>query len=118
MIILIILEILILNTSNIHLGFLQILRIRFGFKFNSIIIRKSKIVSDNCPNYYPCYKEDTSIQSFTHWIFSCKNFGYERDDYLDFIDSPCIHVTLINEQKSLNLSLDSEKDGKDNVKFF
>ena len=76
------------------------------------------MVSDNCPNYCPCCKEDTSIQSFTHWIFSCKNFVYERDDHLDFTDDLCINDTLINEQKSLNLSLDSEKDDEDNVKFF
>jgi len=75
------------------------------------------MVFDNCSNYCLCRKEDTSIYSFTHWIFSCKNFEYERDDHLDFIDDLCINATLINEQKSLNLSLNSEKDDEDNVKF-
>ena len=54
-----------LKHPKYHLGFLWILRIRCGFKFNSIIAR-SKLVSDKCPNYCPCCKEDTSIQSFTH----------------------------------------------------
>jgi len=92
-----------INLSKYRLGFLWILRIRCGLKFNSIIARRSKLVSDNCP----CCKEDTSIQSFTHWIFSCK-----------ILYTKGINATLINEQKSLNLSLDSEKDDEDNVKFF
>jgi len=43
-----------LKHPKYHLGFLWILRIRCGFKFNSIIARRSKLVSDNCPNYCPC----------------------------------------------------------------
>jgi len=46
--------------------------------------------------------------------FSCKKFSFERNFYLDFIDD---FISFVNEQKSMSLYLDSEKDDEYNVKF-
>ena len=62
-----------LKYPKYQLGLLWITRIRCGFKFNTVIARRSKMVMDNCPNYYPCCKEESSIQSFTIGSFLVKN---------------------------------------------
>eukprot|EP00833_Pecoramyces_ruminatium_P010953 jgi/Orpsp1_1/1184985/evm.model.c7180000091845.2 len=97
-------------------GFFWISRIRCGFKFDPLISIKRNEVSENCPNCCPCC--GGSVPSFSHWINSCPVFTNFRNEYLFFIDDMAVNFSLIIAQKSLDVSLDSEKDYEDNINYF
>eukprot|EP00833_Pecoramyces_ruminatium_P002957 jgi/Orpsp1_1/1176989/evm.model.c7180000059745.1 len=98
-------------------GFFWISRIRCGFKFDHLISIKRNEVSENCSNCCPCY--GGSVPSFSHWINSCPVFTNFRNKYLFFIDDMAVNFTLIIvQQKSLDVSLDSEWDYEDNIYYF
>jgi len=91
-----------------QLGFFWISRIRCGFKFDISNSIKRKIVSEDCPKYCPCC--GVSVPSFSHWIFSCKELEYFRNNSLPFLDDLFLRFAMIIEQKSLDVSLDSENN--------
>ena len=78
---------LIFQYPKYHLGFLQISRIRCGFKFDISISIKRKIVSEDCPKCCPCYGGcGVSVPNFSHWIFACKELENYRNKSLSFLD--------------------------------
>ena len=98
------------------MGFFWISRIRCDFKFDISISIKRKIVSEDCPKC--CPYGGVSVPSFSHWIFTCKELEYYRNKYLPFLDDLFLKFALIIEQKSLDVSLDSEKDYDNNIYYF
>ena len=107
---------LIFQYPKYHLGFLQISRIRCGFKFDISISIKRKIVSEDCPKCCPCC--GVSVPNFSHWIFACKELENYRNKSLPFLDDRFLKFSMIIEQKSLDVSLDSEKDYGNNIYYF
>ena len=99
-----------------QLGFFWISRIRYGFKFDISISIKRKIVSEDCPKCCPCC--GVSVPSFSHWIFACKELENYRNKSLPFLDDLFLKFALIIEQKSLDVSTDSEKDYDNNIYYF
>jgi len=77
---------------------------------------KKKIVSENCPKCCRCC--GVSITSFSHWIFDCKELENYRNKSLPFLDDLFLKFAMIIEQKSLDVSLDSEKDYDNNIYYF
>jgi len=59
-----------------------------------------------------------SVPSFSHWIFACKELENYRNKSLPFLDDLFLKFTMIIEQKSLDVSLDSEKDYDNNIYYF
>jgi len=59
-----------------------------------------------------------SVPSFSHWIFACKELENYRNKSLPFLDDLFLKFAMIIEQKSLNVSLDSEKDYDNNIYYF
>ena len=104
-----------LEYPKFQLGFLWISRIRCGFKFDSSISIKRKIVSEDCPIYCPCC--GTGVQSFSHWILNCRAFSNFRENY-PFLDELFLQFSLIAVDKSLDVSFDSENDYEDNINYF
>jgi hypothetical protein len=98
-----------------QLGFFWISRIRCGFKFDISISIKRKIVSEDCPKCCPCC--GVSVPSFSHWIFACKELENYRNKSLPFLDDLFLKFAMIIEQKSLDVSLDSEKDYDNNIYY-
>ena len=98
------------------MGFFWISRIRCGFKFDISISIKRKIVSEDCPIYCPCC--GVSIPRFSHWIFACKELENYRNKSLPFLDELFLKFAMIIEQKSLDVSLDSEKDYDNNIYYY
>jgi hypothetical protein len=88
------------------LGFFWISRIRYGFKFDINISFKRKIVSEDCPKCFPC--RGVSVPNFSHWIFAYKELENYRNKALSFLDDLFLKFAMIIEQKSLDVSLDSE----------
>ena len=76
---------------------------------------KRKIVSEDCPKCCPCC--GVSVCSFSHWIFACKELENYRNKSLLFLDDLFLKFAMIIEQKSLDVSLDSEKN-YDNIYYF
>lgn len=99
-----------------QLGFFWISRIRCGFKFDISISIKRKIVSEDCPKCCPCC--GVSVPSFSHWIFACKELENYRNKSLPFLDDLFLKFAMIIEQKSLDVSTDSEKDYDNNIYYF
>jgi len=99
-----------------QLGFFWISRIRCGFKFDISISIKRKLVSEDCPKCCPCC--GVSVPSFSHWIFACKELEFYRNKSLPFLDDLFLKFAMIIEQKSLDVSLDSEKDCNNNIYYY
>ena len=59
-----------------------------------------------------------SVPSFSHWIFACKELENYRNKSLPFLDDLFLKFAMIIEQKSLDVSLDSEKDYDNNIYYF
>jgi len=98
------------------LGFFWISRIRCGFKFDISISIKRKIVSEDCPKFCPCC--GVIENNFSHWIFACKELENYRNNSLPILDGFFLKFAMIIEQKSLDVSLDSEKDYDNNIYYF
>ncbi|KAG4097676.1 hypothetical protein H8356DRAFT_1330836 [Neocallimastix lanati (nom. inval.)] len=90
-----------LNLAILMLSLYDITCELCGFKFDISISIKRKIVSEDCPKCCPCF--GVSVPSFSHWIVA-------YDFFLKF--------AMIIEQKSLDVSLDSEKDYDNNIYLF
>jgi len=99
-----------------QLGFFLVSRIRCGFKFDISISIKRKIVSEDCPKCCPCC--GVSVPGFSHRIFTCKELENYRNKYLPFLDDLILKFEMKIEQKSLDVSLDSEKDYDNNSYYF
>jgi len=97
------------------LGFFWISRIRCGFKFDISISNKRKIVSEDFPKCCPFC--GVSVNSFSHWIFPCRELESYRNKYLPFLDDLFLKFAMIIEQKSLDVSLDSEKNYDNNIYY-
>ena len=85
----------------------------------SIFPLKEKIISEDYPKCCPC--GGVSVPSFSHWIFACKELENYRNKWnksLPFLDDPFLKFAMIIEQKSLDVSLDSEKDYVNNINYF
>ena len=96
-----------------QLGFFWISRIRCGFKFDISISIKRKIVLKDCPK---CC--GVSVPCFSHWIFACKELENYITKSLLFLDDNFLKFAMIIEHKSLDVSLDSEKDYDNNIYYF
>ncbi|KAG4095095.1 hypothetical protein H8356DRAFT_1399390 [Neocallimastix lanati (nom. inval.)] len=99
-----------------HLDFFWISRIKCGFKFDISISIKRKIISEVYTKCCPCC--DESVPSLSHWIFACKELENYRNKILPFLDDFFLKFTMIIEQKSLDISFDSEKDYDNNIYYF
>jgi hypothetical protein len=99
-----------------QLGFFWISPIRCGFKFDISISIKRKIVSEDCPKCCPCC--GVSVPNFSHWIFACKELENYKNKSLPFLNDLFLKFAMIIEQKSLNVSLDSEKDYDNNIYYY
>jgi len=77
---------------------------------------KRKIVSEDGSKCCPCC--GVSVPSFSHWIFACKELENYRYKTLPFLDDLFLKFVMIIEQKSLDVSLDSEKDYDNNIYYF
>ncbi len=77
---------------------------------------KINSVSPDCPSCCPCC--GFGIPSFIHWVLSCPKFNDLRPQYISFIDDLFINFSLIVEQKSLDVLIESEKDFEDNINFY
>ena len=99
-----------------QLGFFWISRNRCGFKFDISISIKRKIVSEDCPKCCPCC--GVSVPSFSHWIFVCKELENYRNKSLLFLDDIFLKFAMIIKQKSLDVSLDSEKNYDNNIYYY
>jgi len=53
-----------------------------------------------------------------HWIFACKELENYRNKSLSFLDDLFLKFAMIIEQKSLEVSLDSEKEYDNNIYYF
>jgi len=62
------------------LGFLWLLRIRCGYRFDASVAIAAGLVSENIPRYCPCCKGGT--QSFLHLILVCPVFNVIRTNRL------------------------------------
>ncbi|KAG4090724.1 hypothetical protein H8356DRAFT_1341342 [Neocallimastix lanati (nom. inval.)] len=91
-----------------QLGFFWISLIRCGFKFD--------IISGNCPKFCPCC--GVSVPSFSHWIFAYKELENYRNKSLPFLDDLFLKFEMVIKQKSLDISLDSERDYDNNIYYF
>jgi len=69
---------------------------------------KRKIVSEDCPKCYPCCGVSVPV----------KNWENYRNKPLPFLDNLFLKFVMIIEQKSLDDSLDSEKDYDKNIYYF
>jgi len=98
------------------LGFFWISRIRCDFKFDISISIKRKVVSEDCPICCPCC--GVNVPSFSHWIFACKELENYRNKSLPFLDDLFLKFAMIIEQKSLDVSFDSEKNYDNNIYYF
>jgi len=58
-----------------------------------------------------------SVPRFSHWIFACNELENYRNKSLPFLDDLFLKFAMIIEQKSLDVSLDSEKN-YDNIYYF
>jgi len=99
-----------------QLGFFWISRNRCGFKFDISISIKRKIFSEDCHKCCPCC--GVSVPSFSHWIFACKELENYRNNSLPFLDDLFLKFAMIIKQKSLDVSLDSEKDYDNNIYYY
>ena len=99
-----------------QLRFFWISRIRCGFKFDISISIKRKIISEDCPKCCPFCS--VSVPSFSHWIFACKKLENCNNKSLPFLGDLFLKFAMIIEQKSLDVSLDSEKDYDNNIYYF
>jgi len=72
--------------------------------------------SEDCPKWCPCC--GVSVVSFHHWTFACKELENYRNKSLPFLDDLFLKFAMIIEQKSLDVSLDSEKDYDNNIYYF
>ena len=99
-----------------QLGFFWISRIRCGFKFDINISIKRKMVSEDCSKCCPCC--GISVPSFSHWIFACKELENYRNKSLPFLDDIFLKFAMVIEQKSLDVSLDLEKDYDNNIYYY
>jgi len=99
-----------------QLGFFWISRIRCGFKIDISISIKRKIISEDCPKCRLCCS--VSVPSFSHWIFAYKELENYRNKSLPFLDDLFLKFAMIIEQKSLDVSLNSEKDYDNNIYYF
>ena len=109
-------KILTFQHPKYQLGFFWISRIRCDFKFDISISIKRKIVSEDCPKCCPYC--GVSVLSFSHWIFACKELENYRNKSLPFLDDLFLKFAMIIEQKSLDVSLDLEKDYDNNIYYF
>jgi len=82
----------------------------------SVFPLKGKIVSEDCPKCCPCC--GVSVPCFSHWIFSCKEMENYRNKSLPVLDDLFLKFAMITEQKSLDVSLDSEKDYNNNIYYY
>ena len=88
----------------------------FIFSCSYCISIKRKIVSEDCPKCCPCC--GVSVPSFSHWIFACKELENYTNKSLPFLDDLFLKFAMIIEQKSLDVSLDSEKDYDNNIYYY
>ena len=56
--------------------------------------------------------------AFLIWIFACKELENNKNKSLPFLDDLFLKFVMIIEQKSLDVSLDSEKDYDNNIYYF
>ena len=59
-----------------------------------------------------------SVPRFSHWIFACNELENYRNKSLLFLDDLFLKFAMIIEQKSLDVSIDSEKDYDNNIYYF
>ena len=98
------------------MGFFWISRIRCSFKFDISTSIKRKIVSEDGPKCCLCC--GVSVPSFFPWIFACKELENYRNKSFPFLDDLFLKFAITIKQKSLDVSLDSEKDYDNNIYYF
>ena len=75
------------------MGFLWIIRLRCGYKYNTTIAVRIGRISEDCPKSCPCCGEGN--RSFEHWIFKCDALASFRWNSLNFIND--LYVLFIRK---------------------
>jgi hypothetical protein len=71
------------------------------------------LLNSDCPKCCPYC--GVSVPSFSHWIFACEELENYKNNSLPFLDDLFLKFAMIIEQKSLDVSLDSEKNYDNNI---
>jgi len=57
-----------------------LLKLRCGYRFDSVVAKAANIVKDTCPATCPCC--NSGHQAFERWLLECPMFNYHRSKYL------------------------------------
>jgi len=71
-------------------GFNWLLKLRCGYRFDSVVAKAANIVNDSCPDTCPCCNSD--IQTFEYWLLERPMFNFHRSKYLCLADIFCLII--------------------------
>jgi len=77
-----------------------LLKLRCGYRFDSVVAKAANIVKDTCPATCPCY--NSGHQTFEHWLLECPMFDYHRSKYLCLTDTSLNNINLNTNVNLLN----------------
>jgi len=86
--------------SDLAYEFNWLLKLRCGYKFDSIIAKAANIVKDTCPDTCPCC--NSGNKTFEHWLLECPMFNYHRSKYLCLTDTLLNNINLNSNDNLLN----------------
>jgi len=100
-------------------GFNWLLKLRCGYRFDSIVAKAANIVKDTCPDTCPCC--NSGNQTFEHWLLECPMFNYHRSKYLCLTDTSLnninlnTNVNLLNDNSNYNRNSNVENRTENNI---
>jgi len=75
-------------------GFNWLLKLRGGYRFDSVVAKDANIVKDTCCS--------SGNQTFEHWLLECPMFNYQRFKYLCLTDTSLNNINLNTNVNLLN----------------
>ena len=78
------------------------LKLRCGYRFDSIVAKAANIVKDTCP----CC--NSGNQTFEHWLLKCPMFNYHRSKYLCLTDTSLNNNSRINSDNNVDNESNNE----------
>ena len=100
-------------------GFNWLLKLLYGYRYDSIVSKTANIVKNTCPYTCPCYY--SSNQTFEHWLLGCPMFNYHRSKYLCLNDTSLnninlnTNVDLLNDNSNYNRNSNVEYRSENNI---
>jgi len=100
-------------------GFNWLLKLRYGYRFDSIVAKTANIVKDTCPDTCLCY--NSGNQTFVHWLLECPMFNYHGSKYLCLTDTSLNNinlntiVNLLNDNSNYNRNSNVENRSENNI---